>query len=89
LDSAESGFDRATCNLLTDFNTYPVHPSLNSPLTLGELSDNQHAFEYSLEPRKMMGEVSEGRLFDIGYADGLRPVLAVPEKEVPNGSRAG
>lgn len=37
----------------------------------------------------MMGEISEGMLFDIGYADGLTPVLAVPENEVPNGSRAG
>jgi hypothetical protein len=37
----------------------------------------------------MRGEISEGMLFDIGYADGLTPVLAVPEKEVPNGSRAG
>jgi tRNA-binding protein len=28
-------------------------------------------------------------LFDIGYADGIRPELAVPESPVPNGSRAG
>ncbi len=27
-----------------------------------------------------MGEVSEGMLFDIGYADGIIPALAVPEK---------
>jgi len=28
-------------------------------------------------------------LFDIGYADGLEsPALAVPERPVPNGSRA-
>ena len=37
----------------------------------------------------MAGEVSEGMLFDIGYADGIVPVLAVPEKLVPNGVRAG
>jgi len=37
----------------------------------------------------MMGEVSEGMLFDIGYADKITPVLAVPEKAVPNGTRAG
>lgn len=54
-----------------------------------ELEGRQALFVVNLEPRKMMGEVSEGMLFDIGYADGLRPVLAVPEKEVPNGSRAG
>ena len=27
--------------------------------------------------------------FDIGYADGVAPVLAMPENPVPNGSRAG
>jgi hypothetical protein len=37
----------------------------------------------------MMGELSEGMLFDIGYADGITPVLAIPEKFVPNGARAG
>jgi hypothetical protein len=28
-------------------------------------------------------------LFDIGFADGILPVLAVPERAVPNGVRAG
>lgn len=28
-------------------------------------------FLVNLEPRKMMGELSEGMLFDIGYADGI------------------
>jgi hypothetical protein len=37
----------------------------------------------------MAGETSEGMLFDIGYADGVTPVLAVPELPVPNGARAG
>ena len=37
----------------------------------------------------MAGEASEGMLFDIGFADGITPVLAVPEREVPNGVRAG
>ena len=36
-----------------------------------------------------MGETSEGMLFDIGYADGMKPALAVPERAVPNGARAG
>lgn len=39
--------------------------------------------------RKMMGVVSEGMLYDIGYEDGITPVLAMPEKPVPNGARAG
>ena len=43
----------------------------------------------NLEPKRIMGEVSEGMLLDIGYADGLKAVLAVPEHEVPNGARAG
>jgi tRNA-binding protein len=54
-----------------------------------EIEGKQALFVVNLEPRKMMGEVSEGMLFDIGYADGLKPVLAVPEKQVPNGARAG
>jgi hypothetical protein len=28
-------------------------------------------------------------VFDIGYADGVLPVLAVPEARVPDGTRAG
>ena len=55
----------------------------------GEIEGRQALFVVNLEPRKMMGEVSEGMLFDIGYADGILPVLAMPEKPVPNGSRAG
>ena len=55
----------------------------------GEIEGRQALFVVNLEPRKMMGEVSEGMLFDIGYADGITPVLAMPEKPVPNGSRAG
>jgi tRNA-binding protein len=54
-----------------------------------EIEGKQSLFVVNLEPRKMMGEVSEGMLFDIGYADRLTPVLAVPEKEIPNGARAG
>lgn len=56
---------------------------------LQEVVGQQALFVVNLEPRKMAGEMSEGMLFDIGYADGLMPVLATPEKPVPNGSRAG
>ena len=49
----------------------------------------QALFVVNLAPREMAGEISEGMLFDIGYADGLTPVLAVPERPVPNGVRAG
>lgn len=54
-----------------------------------EIEGKQALFVVNLEPRKMMNEVSEGMLFDIGYADGIKPALAVPEIVVPNGTRAG
>ena len=53
-----------------------------------EIQGKQALFVVNLEPRKMMGELSEGMLFDLGYEDGITPVLAVPEKQVPNGTRA-
>ena len=53
------------------------------------LVGRQSLFVVNMEPRKMRGAVSEGMLFDIGYADGILPVLAIPEREVPNGARAG
>jgi len=54
-----------------------------------EIEGKQALFVVNLPPKKMRGEVSEGMLFDIGFADGLTPVLAVPEKEMPDGARAG
>ena len=54
-----------------------------------EIVGRQALFVVNLAPRKMAGEVSEGMLFDIGYADGITPVLATPESEVPDGARAG
>jgi tRNA-binding protein len=54
-----------------------------------EIEGRQALFVVNLEPREMAGEISEGMLFDIGYADGVTPVLAMPEKPVPDGTRAG
>ena len=54
-----------------------------------EIEGQQALFVVNLEPKQMAGEVSEGMLFDIGYADGITPALAVPERQVPNGTRAG
>ncbi len=54
-----------------------------------ELVGVQTLFVVNLEPRRMMGEVSEGMLFDLGYADGIAPALAIPERPVPDGTRAG
>jgi tRNA-binding protein len=53
-----------------------------------EIEGRQALFVVNLEPKKMAGEISEGMLFDIGYADGIQPVLAVPESRVPDGARA-
>ncbi|MGD9055418.1 MAG: hypothetical protein PVJ41_11345 [Desulfobacterales bacterium] len=54
-----------------------------------EIIGRQALFVVNLETREMMGEVSEGMLFDLGYADNITPVLAVPERPIPNGVRAG
>ena len=54
-----------------------------------EIEGRQALFVVNLTPRKMAGEISEGMLFDIGYADGVTPVLSLPERPVPNGTRAG
>jgi tRNA-binding protein len=53
------------------------------------LVGRQALFVVNLAPRKMAGIESEGMLFDIGYADGITPVLAQPEIPVPDGSRVG
>ena len=53
------------------------------------IEGRQALFIVNLKPRKMMGEVSEGMLFDVGYEDGLQPAFLTPERPVPNGTRAG
>ena len=68
-------------NILAGIKTERVDP--------GEIIGRQALFVVNLEHREMMGEVSEGMLFDLGYADDITPVLAVPERPVPNGTRAG
>ena len=54
-----------------------------------EIQGRQALFVVNLKPRRLRGIVSEAMLFDVGYADGIRPRLAVPEDPVPNGTRAG
>jgi tRNA-binding protein len=54
-----------------------------------EIEGLQALFVVNLASKKMAGETSEGMLFDIGYADGIIPVLAQPETSVPNGTRVG
>jgi methionine--tRNA ligase beta chain len=54
-----------------------------------EIEGRQALFVVNLAPRRMAGLISEAMLFDIGHADGITPVLAVPERPIPNGARAG
>jgi tRNA-binding protein len=54
-----------------------------------EIEGKQALFVVNFPERKMAGELSQGMLFDIGYADKIKPCLAMPETPVPNGSRAG
>lgn len=54
-----------------------------------EIEGKQALFVLNLPERKMAGEVSQGMLFDIGYADRISPCLAMPEVSVPDGTRAG
>ena len=53
------------------------------------LVGRQALFVVNLAPRNMAGQISEAMLLDIGYADGITPVLAIPERPIPNGVRAG
>ncbi len=56
---------------------------------LTELIGTQTLFLVNLEPKRMAGELSEGMLLDIGYADHMLPALAIPERPLPNGVRVG
>jgi len=54
-----------------------------------EIVGRQALFVVNLAAKRMAGELSEGMLFDLGFADGIAPALAVPERPIPNGTRAG
>jgi len=54
-----------------------------------EIVNKQALFVLNLPEKRMAGEVSQGMLFDLGYADNITPCLAIPEAPVPNGTRAG
>ena len=57
--------------------------------SLDALVGVQALFVVNLAPKTLRGQLSEGMLFDIGFADGLRPAFAQPEWPVPDGVRAG
>ena len=54
-----------------------------------EIEGKQALYVVNLTEKRMAGEISQGMLFDIGYADHITPCLAVPELPVLNGTRAG
>ncbi len=54
-----------------------------------EIEGKQALFVVNLAPKELMGELSEGMLFDIGYSNDIIPVLAIPEKDIPDGVSAG
>ena len=53
------------------------------------LVGRQTLFVLNIPPRTLAGVESAGMLFDVGHADGLLPVLVVPERVVPDGARTG
>lgn len=57
--------------------------------SLAALVGRQCLFVVNLAPKRIRGQLSEGMLFDVGFADGLRPAFATPEWPLPDGSRAG
>jgi tRNA-binding protein len=54
-----------------------------------EIVGRQALFGVNLQPKSMAGLNSDGMLLDIVNADGLTPALAVPERPLPDGTRAG
>ncbi len=83
---------RKLMKLTVDFGdfTRTILPGMKGErLNPQEIVGKQAVFVVNLAPKEMAGEVSEGMLFDIGFADGIKPALAVPEWPVPNGSRLG
>ena len=60
----------------------------NERINAEEVVGSQALFVVNLEPRKMRGVLSEGMLFDIGYADGV-PRSGHARDPVPDGARAG
>ncbi len=53
-----------------------------------EIEGMQALFVLNLPEKSMAGQLSQGMLLDIGYRDGINPCLMIPERPVPNGTRA-
>lgn len=92
LSVAEVATSRKLMKLMVDFGDHTrsilagIKQERKDP---HDIEGQQALFVLNLPEKKMAGEVSQGMLFDIGYADGIVPCLAMPETPVPNGARAG
>jgi len=88
--AAVEGTDRLVA-LRVDFGDHQrtIVAGIKKERDVEALIGRQSLFVVNMEPRKMRGVVSQGMLFDIGYADGILPALAIPERDIPNGARAG
>src|SRR5262249_59035770 len=50
---------------------------------MSDLVGKQILLIVNIEPKRILGEFSEGVLVDLGFADGIAPVLAAPEPPLP------
>ena len=92
LDVGEIEGSRTLMRLRVDFGDHQrtiLAGLKNERENPNEIIGRQTLFLVNLEPKRMMGLVSEGMLIDVGYPDGIQPVLTIPEERVPDGTRAG
>lgn len=92
IDVEDIPSSRKLVSLLVDFGDFTRHISVGFKVEREdprEVIGKQALFIVNLPPKKMAGVISEGMIFDIGFQDNIKPVLAVPEYEVPNGTRLG
>lgn len=72
-----------------DFERTIVSGMKNERKNVKEIEGKQALFVVNLEPREIFGITSCGMVYDVGYENGILPVLAMPEKEVPDGVSLG
>ena len=72
-----------------DFERTIVSGMKNERENVKEIEGKQALFVVNLEPREIFGITSCGMVYDVGYQNGILPVLAMPEKEVPDGVSLG
>lgn len=72
-----------------DFERTIVSGMKNERENVKEIEGKQALFVVNLEPREIFGITSCGMVYDVGYENGILPVLAMPEKEVPDGVSLG